>query len=165
MISNIILLTGPIISGKTTKLGEVLALRTDVRGFLTPDLDRGREVHILPQGSKEPVAMQAVEPGNDTLSVGRYHFYTAAFDSMKRELRSMAKEPALWNVIDELGKLELRDKGLCPEIEEVIDKWKKPGKAGHLLIVVRDELLESAVAKFGLDQATVIQKDDVELLF
>lgn len=165
MISNIIILTGPIISGKTSELQSLLAQCSSVRGFLTPDIDHRRQVHILPQGSGKKLPMQADCATEYTLSIGRYHFYAVAFEAMKSELIDMMEHPASWNVVDELGKLELKGLGLSPELDQVIDKWKKPGQTGHLLLVVRDELLEAAVTKFGLEQATVIQKEDAALLF
>lgn len=165
MISNIIILTGPIISGKTTVLGDLVKNLRSVRGFLTPDVNQRRQVQILPLGSHPNIPMQAQEPGENTLSIGRYHFYSEAFVAMKNELTDIADHPAEWNIVDELGKLELKEKGLCPELDHVIQKCKKPGQAGRLMLVIRDELLELAVEKYGLEQAIVIQKEDAELVF
>ncbi len=165
MISNILILTGPIISGKTTALLDHFGDRTDVRGFLTPDVNDLREVLLLPANQDlHKIPMQALQSSAQTLSIGRYHFFKSAFIAMKLELASMIEAPAQWNIVDEVGKLEIKGEGLCPELDQVIHHWHKEDRTQRLVLIVRDELVEKAVQKFDLNQANIIQIEDLPLL-
>ena len=163
MKKNIILLTGPIQTGKSTALEKYFGKRNDVRGFITPDGERGREVHILPRGSKPIIPMQAENPSDKTLSIGRYHFYISAFEAMKSELKQLQRNPAKWNVVDELGKLELKREGLAPEIDELILTWKNRSNDGaKLILVIREELIEKALQTYGLQGFPLVSLDDLD---
>ncbi|QTN39335.1 hypothetical protein HZ996_09345 [Cryomorphaceae bacterium] len=165
MISNILILTGPIISGKTSALLDHFGKRSDVRGFLTPDINDLREVHLLPSSkTSKKIPMQSRESSSETLSIGRYHFFRSAFDAMKLEISGMITAPALWNIVDEVGKLEIKGDGLCPELDQVIHHWHRENRSQRLVLVVRKDLVDKAVQKFGLNQASIIQVEDLPLL-
>jgi len=162
MKKNILLLVGPIQTGKSSALQRLFSHREDVRGFITPDGENGREVHILPRGSEPIIPMQAENPSGKTLSIGRYHFYTSAFEAMKSELKQLQRNPAKWNVVDELGKLELKGEGLSPEIDKLIFTWKSRSIDDKLILVIRDELIKKASQTHGLQDFPEISLEDLE---
>lgn len=162
MKQNILLLTGDIQTGKSSALRTLFKGRSDCRGFITPDNVHGRVLEFLPLGKRESMPMQAKTPNSSTLSIGRYHFYLSAFEKMKTELRSIKETPLQFNVIDELGKLELKGEGLSPELDDLIAHWKiDPTKPEVLLIVVRAELIEKALQTFGLQGFPVLSAPEL----
>ena len=166
MKKNILLLTGDIQTGKTSALKNIFKGRSDCRGFITPDSAQGRLVEFLPLGSRETTLMEANASDSTTLTIGRYQFYLSAFEQMKIELRSIKENPFQFNVIDELGKLELKGEGLSPELDEVIAHWKTdPDKKEKLLIVVREELIEKALQTFDLQGFPILYKTELNQLF
>ena len=151
----IFILTAPIQSGKTTSLISWSAKRNDVHGILTPVVG-GKRVFMNVQ-TKEHFPMEA-KGEEETLVVGRFAFSKAGFDKAIQIIRdAINKEVCL--IIDEIGPLELKGKGFCDVLKEVLEK-----KVQKLLLVVRDKngMVEKVKKYFELTSAEVI-KDISEL--
>ena len=89
--------------------------------------------------------------------VGRFHFYSAAFEKANSILiKALEQEPG-WLVIDEAGKLELEKKGLYRGIIQAIDHYNSTA-SGNLLIIVRESLCAEVISFFKLRDAQVIHK-------
>ena len=147
------ILTGPIRSGKTTRLerwvaGRGAAARDDAAGLLQPDGPDGRLFVDIATGEAEP--LEPVGPGEGAVAVGRFRFRAAAFDWANARLVAAARESAAWLLVDEVGPLELRGEGLRPGLDAAL------ARPGGMLLVVRDTLVADVRAAFGLQDARVV---------
>lgn len=159
MKRNIIILTGLIRSGKTTLLMKWIEKHPLSRGILTPDIDGVRFFLHFPE--KQLIKMQVSEDKNDTVKIGRFLFSKESFDNVNQLLINDIKTlESNWIVIDEIGVLELKEKGLFPAFQFAL-------KNDHcnIIIVVRDKLLNRVIEKFGLEEARLIYKEDLETFF
>lgn len=145
----VLILSGPIRSGKTTRLATWTRGRSDVAGLLSPDRDGGRVFVDIATGAA--TAMENPLPGEPVMSVGRFDFRAAAFEWANERLIAAAGDPRDTTiVVDEIGPLELAGNGLVPGIRAVL---ARPG--GRSILVVRDHLVASVVAAFDLPQFEV----------
>ena len=143
------ILSGPIRSGKTTRLRRFCDGRSDVAGVLTPDDGQGRSMILLGSGTEIPfeVTGPTTEPA---VEVGRFTFFQAAFDRGIRHLREAVQAQVPVVILDEVGKLELRGLGFGPVVQELIDACQSGAYRGTLVLVVREELLTQVPDHFGI---------------
>jgi nucleoside-triphosphatase len=142
---NVIIFSGPVHSGKTTALQQWSSNRKDVGGILMPDIDGTRKFlniqakDIFDAGCKFP------EKCNEALvSIGPYHFYESAFEQANNILKSTSKE-LKFIIIDEIGKLELQQKGLYEGTRYLLNNSSQ-----NIILVVRDSLVKGVVTSFHL---------------
>src|SRR6478736_5160439 len=95
---SVIILSGPVHSGKTTQLLDWANLRNDVFGIATPVVNGQRVFMNL--STKEHFHMEADPLELDTISVGRFKFSRSAFDQAIKIIRSAISAKG-WLVIDE----------------------------------------------------------------
>ncbi|HMK04501.1 MAG TPA: nucleoside-triphosphatase [Ferruginibacter sp.] len=155
---SIILFSRPIHSGKTTALLQWCDHQKNVQGILMPDVNGRRK--ILDIRTKEIFDIQCTDPVNtrETLTaVGKFHFYTSAFEKANLILiNAMQHDPALL-IIDEAGKLELDGKGFYNALERIIPFYDRKGR-GRLLITVRDYLCEEVIRFFNMQHYTLVHE-------
>ncbi len=147
--SPILILSGPVRSGKTTALFEAFATARNVGGFLTPDRDGRRMLYDISDGTWYPFELPP-DAEEEAIEVGKFRFAKNTFTRAKKMLET---ETPLC-IVDEVGKLEiLHHTGLEPELSALIDKYQRGEKDGILLLVIRDTLLAQALRKYGLEAA------------
>ena len=145
----IFLLSGPIRSGKTTRLLNWAKTRSDVGGILTPDQN---ELRVLIDISlNEQFTFQVTEKYENTIPIGRFYFSSDAFQTGRNIIARERRSTKNWLVIDEVGPLELQGQGFEPEISNTIDFFKKQNLAKNLLLVVRQNLLDEALRHYKID--------------
>lgn len=153
----IIILTGPIQTGKTTALrrafGDPGGL--SARGVLQPVIGGRRHALCLESGETRLLESQA---DSDTVHVGRFAF-SAATLAWARACIDGAPSSEAWLVIDEVGPLELRGDGLAESVRVATGRARRPG-GPRLLLVVREGLVGSVVRAFGLHEATAVRLSD-----
>src|SRR5689334_2392243 len=115
---NIYILTGPIQSGKTTKLVEWSKDKRDVFGILTPVVE-GKRVFIDAH-TKEQFRMEAESNEEDVLTIGRFVFSKKSFERAGNILTKAMKEKNAWLVVDEIGPLELKGEGFDSIIKQIL---------------------------------------------
>lgn len=150
-------------SGKTSRLIKWAEANKFSEGFLCPDIDGRRMLMKLPDCQLYPYQMEGYEMGDrqDVVAVGKYFFRADAFELSRQWIREMKNkckqslEGEYW-VIDEAGKLELKNLGLEPDLGQLLKEARVSG-AGTLVMVVRDFLTQDMVAKYGLNEAEVIK--------
>ncbi|RTQ45236.1 hypothetical protein EJV47_25500 [Hymenobacter gummosus] len=146
------LLSGPIRSGKTTRLRRWAAGRPDVAGLLMPTDAHGRRYFLdMATGLQWPASAR---PGQwPVVSIGRFQFAPAAFGWANAALSGAAEAPPAWLVVDEIGPLELRGAGLAPALRQLLEAETRPQ---HLVLVVRAALVEQVMQHFGLARWPVV---------
>ena len=79
---------------------------------------------------------------------------------MSRYLLNIQSKENTVIIIDEIGKLELKEKGLYESLMHHLQVVRTNNF--KLLLVVRDSLLDEVKLKFGVSDATVITVNDIE---
>lgn len=142
------ILSAPIQSGKTTALLRWSEGRPRLGGILCPDVGGLRHLFTLHDRVLHPFQMddETFAAGREeALSIGRFHFRAATFALARQVLLADAGRPADWLVIDEIGKLELKNQGFEPAAGEVVRRFLASEMAGNLLLVVRPDLLRAVL--------------------
>ncbi len=146
--NQVIILTAPIQSGKTSSLLQWSANRKDVFGILTPVVN-GKRVFLNPL-TKEQWPMEANDD-EEAVAVGRFLFSKKGFEKAAAIIaEGISKEG--WLVIDEAGPLELRREGFHIVLREALRNRK-----ARLLIVVRDGMAEKVALHYGISDYLIIK--------
>jgi nucleoside-triphosphatase THEP1 len=147
----------PIHSGKTSELLQWCNRQQNIAGILMPDIDGLRKILDLETNGVFDIECADAANTNEPLtSVGRFHFYTAAFEKANSILiNALSKNPD-WLVIDEAGKLELDGKGFYRALKKATAFYSDPDTSGNLLITVRDSLCFEVIAFFNIRHFRVI---------
>ncbi len=134
-------------SGKTSLLSAWIREKK-VGGFLTPDID---EIRLFYDIIKDIyIDFEAIENSVDTTSIGRFHFLDSTFDYGCQLITKSLEKQDDYFIIDEFGKLELKDEGFGPAINSLISNLLEKHNQTTYIIVVRDYLVEDFLEKFGL---------------
>ncbi len=145
-------LTGPIHSGKTTRLAAWCAAQPagTVGGILQPRRPAGRVLADVLTGEEVPFEVPADAPEAAVQRVGRFTFAAGAFAwATERLARAAADARVTTVVIDEIGPLELRGEGLDVAVRAVLQAGaNQPGR--RVVLVVREGLVEGVRARYGV---------------
>ncbi|WP_430466806.1 nucleoside-triphosphatase [Winogradskyella ouciana] len=158
----IYILTGDIRTGKTTALLNWIEGRTDVDGVLCPDGKNGKR-YFLEIKPKEEFELEVELESEKTITIGPFHFLKSAFEKANEFLITLsAKNESQYLVIDELGKLELKNTGLHDSAKVLIPKYEKK-KDHHLILVVRESLFDDILEHYNISEYSVLKKDGLRL--
>ena len=159
----IFILTGPIRSGKTTALLHWCKDRVDADGLLCPDNEVGKR-YFFKIKTKEEFEFEVETEIEEIIQIGNFKFLKSAFEKANDYLISIAlKTENKYIIIDEIGKLELKNEGLHPSAKKIIPEFEF-NKSEHLILVVRDYLMEDVLIKYNISQYRTIKKKDLEKL-
>lgn len=147
--NSVFFVSGPLHSGKTTRLREWSQGRTDVGGVFQPVIDDRRHFIDIRTGTK--MLMDAPPHSQDAYTIGRFHFAISSFLWAADALRSAAQDSTVqYLIVDEVGPLEMQSVGLHPFLEEILTT-PRPGLA--IILVIRDYLLQDVITKYGVPSA------------
>lgn len=139
------ILTGEIKTGKTTRLMYWAASQKNIDGIFQPVIDEKRFVYHI--GSRTLKPLETTE-SEEVTSIGKYNFSNQTFLWSQNILSECAAKNLEWIIVDEIGPLELQDKGLEPAISKLFSEREKI--QAQILCVVRDSILEKFVEHYGL---------------
>ena len=154
---SIIIFSRPIHSGKTTVLLQWCNRQKNIYGILMPDMNGSRK--ILDLHTKEVFDIECTDIENTSeplVSIGRFHFYSKAFNRANSILLDALLQNPAWLIIDEAGKLELEEKGFYEAIRKAAEAYDSKKNTGNLLITVRDSLFEEVIRFFKFQHCRVI---------
>jgi nucleoside-triphosphatase THEP1 len=158
---SIYIFSRPVQSGKTTELLEWCNLQKNIHGILMPDINGRRKVFNL--NTKEIFDAECIDTANTKeplTSIGKFYFYTAAFEKANSILLHAISQTPNWLVIDEAGKLELKGEGFYRSVDEAVRLYSDKNKLGSLLITVRDGLCEEVISFFNIKKFKIINRLD-----
>lgn len=156
---SIYIFSGPVHSGKTTELFQWCNQQKKITGILMPDINGSRKIFDLETKATFDIECTDATNTDELLtSVGRFHFYTAAFDKANAIILAALSNPPNWLVIDEAGKLELEEKGFYKSIKKAIDVYDNKKITENLLMTVRESLLTDVISFFKIKNFQVITK-------
>ena len=120
-----------------------------------PDKDGERKMYdIRTKEFFDAECKHTLNKENTLTSIGRYHFYTSAFEKANSILLNELEQSPDWLVIDEVGKLEMEGKGFYRALNKVVPYYHST--RNRLLLVVRESLAESVVSFFTIRNAEII---------
>lgn len=164
----IFILSAPVHSGKTTWLSQVVAgLKKQGRickGILTyavfeDDRRIGYDIENIETGGRQAFIRRVgygVAFEDSDVYLRDYHFSSVVIEEVNQMLKDSVGTDIV--VIDEIGPLELRDKGFFPAVSFLISH-----RPPCLIMVVRDTILSDVILQFGIDEFQLIApgQDDV----
>ncbi len=143
------MVTGAVQSRKTTRLLNWVINKNDVYGILTPVVNGKRFFNDV--YTKELFDMEASPGDNDPLSIGKFQFDKRSFEKASQIIRN-ALDKKGWLIIDEIGPLELQQKGFYSLLPEVLHSTNYDLK---IILVVREGLMEQVKSFFELHRFSV----------
>lgn len=146
----IFLFTGPIETGKSRALKSFCDQNPEMAGVLNLNVNGLRKIYDIK--TKTYFDFQVEKAVQNTISVGRYVFLQSGFEKMETILWQQAKLAPRYLIIDELGKLELKEKGLYEIMQKILRLTNRP----PLILVVRNSLVEEVMDFFHLTNVNVI---------
>jgi nucleoside-triphosphatase THEP1 len=152
--ANIHLFSGPIQTGKTTRLTKWIDNKDNVAGILQPVINGKRHIKNISTG--EIRLLESQDKTDETVIIGNYRFNPDVFKWAQKELLNSYYKFPDWLIIDEVGKLELKGEGLEPVVTRILTDENE--KKINILLVIRDYLLKQFLEKFSL------KKDDIHIL-
>ena len=159
----IYILTGDIRTGKTTALLEWCKNCDDVDGLLCPDNAEGKR-YFLEIKSKNEFELETEFETEGIIEIGNFKFLKSAFEKANAYLLAVAsKNESQYIIVDELGKLELKNEGLHLSAERLIPNYEN-NENKHLILVVRDYLLEAVLTHYSIEEYRILTKVNLETL-
>ena len=143
MEREIIIISGEVRSGKTSRLQKWLSEHPRADGILSPVIHGKRYVQRLSSGEKRRLDAVGSEQEAALLRVGTHLFLTESFAWARQELLACAGQDG-WLVVDEIGPLELRGQGLEPALSVVLQE-----RSVSVVAVVRNNLLKRVKERYG----------------
>lgn len=149
-MSQIYIYSGPIHSGKTTRLAEWAAQQKNIDGILAPMQKGKRYLKRIASGE-----IRQLEPDEssmnpvDIYTIGKFSFSKSVFQWAADALQEATYKPLNWLVIDEIGFLELDGQGLEPAVKKTLALNRSVGPK-NILIVVREKLVEKIITHYDL---------------
>lgn len=156
---SIYLFSRPIHSGKTTELLQWCNRQKNTMGILMPDINGSRKIlDLYTKNIFDIECTDAAITKEPLTAVGRFHFYTDAFEKANAIVLAALNERPGWLLIDEAGKLELQGKGFYKAIVHTVDFYSNDQVAGNLLITVRESLCHEVISFFKIKDPQVIHR-------
>jgi nucleoside-triphosphatase len=144
-VNEVLILTGEIHSGKTTRLIDWSHRTSNATGVATPVIRGKRMFFDLSTG--ETFLMEAIESDKKTIAVGKYIFNEFAFEKAIRILENAISSSAGYVIIDEIGPLELNGKGFSKILKKILSNDKRNY---DLVLVIRKSILKMATEYFHI---------------
>jgi len=143
----ILILTGPIHSGKTSLLKRVARELEDrkipVDGFLSESVNKGGEIlgyDLYDIQNKRSFPFIRKEGENGWEKIGAFVFLPSGLRKAKRIISNHS--PSKWLFVDEIGPLELSEKGLWPAFKHTLTVPSQ-----KIICVVRRQILDDFLAR------------------
>ena len=156
----ILILTGPVHSGKTTLLKKVIRELKPRNilfdGFLSESVwQEGRifGYDLFDVKLNKTTPYLRLEGREDWERIGSYYFLPEGLTEAKRIIRRHS--PTEWLIVDEIGPLELSGKGIWPPLSKVFVQNRI-----QILCVVRRTILENFIDLIGQPKAKVYDIQD-----
>lgn len=128
-----------LVAQQTEEFGGILALAgPNKNSYYAKDVESGQK-QLLMEVSSQP-------------TIGKYRCYQEAFDWAKNVINTTKKNKI---VIDEVGRLELRDQGLATVLKN-LDNNK------DYYIAVRKQFVEAVITHFNIDKYEIIEVQSQE---
>jgi len=149
------ILTGPIHSGKTTRLIAWVKYHRHSAGILAPVIHNQRYLYsIFANDYRKLEVEDDNQPEKEIVKIGKYSFLQSTFNWAKRELKLAMVNRSKYLIIDEIGPLEISGQGFEPMVTNILQTYERSEK-NHLVLVVRENLLDKVISHYNLEDLIV----------
>ena len=163
MKSKVYILTGEKQSGKSTLLEHWVKSNPNVQGFITLDqIDGIRYIInlasniIIPYGSKKHDA--------SAIAIGNWYLNKAGFQVGIDIITNYDIKRGGVLIIDEIGNLEMKGEGYSEALLGLMKKLNSIESEMTMLLVVRSSLVDEVIDYYDIQNATVISKEELNLV-
>ena len=156
-MQSLIIISGPVHSGKTTGLRSWLQNKINLYGIFSPVIDGKRYLLDINSNKKRILEVVGSENQNDIVTVGKYTFDKNVFEWGCEVITNSIEENPDWIVIDEVGPLELQGEGLAKAVNKVFSHQNILVRT-NLVLIVRDYLMTDFLNHYNLTE------NDIKLL-
>ena len=150
-MKSIYIITGPIKSGKSTRLFDWVSNQPEAAGILSLLIDGKKYLYSISE--KEKKCLETAK--ENAVKVGRYMFDPDVFYWAQKQLIKELNIAKGYLIIDEIGFLELNGEGLEPMLSNILKKTVKRDDI-TLLLVVRESLVNQIIEHYKLDNIKII---------
>jgi len=158
-MSSIFVISGPVHSGKTTRLLSWLKNKNNLYGILSPVIDGKRYLLNIHSNEKRLLEIDSDEEKENIITVGKYKFANNVFKWGCEVIANSIEENPEWIVIDEVGPLELQGEGLAKAVNKVFSHQNILVRT-NLVLVVRDSLMTDFLNHYNLTEKNIIYFND-----
>ena len=164
----LVVLTGPVRSGKTTRLATWVRARAaagePVAGILAPATTDERSLCSIATGECRVLTAAADVSDEHLVAIGPHRFDGEVFDWARGVIAEAGAGSAAagsagprpgWLVVDEVGPLELGGAGLEPAVRTAVTAALGRRASARLLLVVRESLVNRALDHYGVPASAV----------
>ncbi len=138
--------------GKTTYLQNLIKQQPEHFGGILSIAGPNKEsYYAFNVETKETRLLMSCE-GNSGITIGKFHCQQETFDWAKAVIENSQK-PAI--VIDEVGRLELRDEGFAPALKATLKILQNSDK--DLYLAVRQQFIKEVLQHFEIREYRVIE--------
>ncbi len=162
----IFILTGQLGQGKTTQLIKILEILKENNipaggiyssRIMEGNVTTGYDIVDIMNMKRKPFLRQN---GEESYSkIGRFYIYPEGLQFGIEALKPSANINNKIVIIDEVGKLEFENNGWASSIQELVDNANC-----HLLLVIRDSLVEKITQKWDFRQKFIYNISDMNYL-
>ncbi len=152
----VFIITGGVNTGKTT-LFERIHKRQGGGGFSLPKIIvnnqfKGYWIKDLNTGEKTEFALTESMDGY-LYKMGRFYFLPQGMEFARRIYKKAIETEEKNFFIDEIGPLELEDKGFSHIFRDALTSFE------NIYVVVRESCLDDVIREFGLNEYKLVRKD------
>ncbi len=161
----VFILTGKINQGKTTLTSQIVSrLREEgilVKGLLTlgNTNDSQRSAYFIKDiDTGEQTELCSTRPDRQKPNYGRFYFEEKGIQLGCNLIEQSMEEPTDLVIVDELGPLEINDRGWAPAIEKVVES-----NTSAQFWVVREKLIKPMMRKWNVGEVIVFRLEEDNL--
>ncbi|MBA4406834.1 hypothetical protein C0389_06130 [bacterium] len=148
-MKKIYFLTGPVHTGKTTRLMHWVTSQKNIDGIFQPVIDEKRFIYHIASRTLKLLDLPSATHDEKVIKIGKYFFSRDVFAWSQKILTDGFEKELDWLIIDEIGPLELSGTGFEPAITKIFSENEK--FRGNILCVVRDSILEKVIEHYKLE--------------
>lgn len=152
----LILLTGEIGTGKTTRLKNWSEKNSEFKGILQLNINDKRFLYNVSSGETRELT---ADNSSNPIKIGKYKFDADVMEWGINILENLSSEDYPRIIVDEYGKLEMVDKGLEPTIGKLVKKSLTESLS--LILVIRKNLLDAFLRKYSISEDDFKYFEDV----
>ena len=156
VMKKIIIITGEINSGKTTRAQELIDLYRNegrsVGGIVSiSEISDNRKTAYYAVDIKtgKKMLLASEKPISKTLKYGRFYFSEKGFAFGSARLSESYDNDVVF--IDEVGPLEYSGKGFFNDVKYLIEEYN-----GTLVLVIRENIYLKLIKKFGINKKSIL---------
>ncbi len=142
-------LTGPVHTGKTTRLMHWASSQKNIDGIFQPIIDEKRFIYNIASRTLKMLESPSNSTDEKVIKIGNYRFSKDVFLWAQNALLNSLDKNLEWLIIDEIGPLELDGNGLEPIITRIFKGSEK--FSGKILCVVRDSMIDKFIEHYKLE--------------